>query len=123
VERRERRWRATPPPNPPIPPRRCAGLASETLRITRSILLGRVASATQRGDDQTLVTLTREVHRNIDQWARLAGAYAPTTQQVDVTVSTSPQEIIAETERRLLALAAERQQQLPGNIIEGEVIA
>ncbi len=97
--------------------------ASETLRITRSILLGRVASATQRGDDQTLVTLAREVHRNLDQWARLAGAYAPTTQQVDVTVSTSPQEIIAETERRLLTLAAERQQQqLPANIIEGEVI-
>ncbi|MCA2356763.1 hypothetical protein [Mycobacterium intracellulare] len=81
----------------------------------------RFAAAYRSGDDDTLVTLNREIARNEAELAKLTGMYAP--QQVDVTVSASPQEIIAETERRLLALAAERQQSLPGNIIEGEVIA
>ncbi len=81
----------------------------------------RFAAAYRSGDDDTLVTLNREIARNEAELAKLAGMYAP--EQIDVTVSRSPQEIIAETERRLLALAAERQQQLPGNIIEGEVIA
>jgi hypothetical protein len=58
------RYASTEPADTAVEVRRSA---SEMLRITRSILLGRVASATHRGDDQTLVTLTREVHRNIDQ--------------------------------------------------------
>jgi hypothetical protein len=81
----------------------------------------RFAAAYRGGDDDTLVTLNREIARNEAELAKLAGLYAP--EQIDVKVSASPQEIIADTERRLLALAAERQQQLPANIIEGEVIA
>ncbi|WP_240760991.1 hypothetical protein [Mycolicibacterium sp. CR10] len=97
--------------------------ASDTLRIVRSILVGRFADASTSGDDQTLVSISRELHRNLDQWSKLVGAYAPTTQDVNVRVEQTPAAIIAETERRLLALAAERQPSLPGNIIEGEVIA
>lgn len=98
--------------------------ASETLRITRSILLGRLADATKRGDDQALVSLSREVHRNIDQWSKLIGAYAPTTQDVNVRVEQSPAAIIDRMETELLALVAQRQPPIPvgGNVIEGEVV-
>lgn len=54
---------------------------------------------------------------------QLLGLAIPVAQHVDVTVSTDPTEIIAETTRRLLLADAERQHQLPANIIEGEVIA
>ena len=89
------------------------------------MLFGRhLAAAAQRGDDDTPWRgWPRRSGQRSPNAAKLVGAYAPQRTEVDVTVSTSPQEIIAETERRLLALAAERQQQLPANVIEGEVIA
>lgn len=84
--------------------------AAETLRITRSILLGRVAFATQRGDDDTLVKLSREVHRNLAQLAQLVGANAPVRSEVEVAVTSSPTSIVDQAERQLLGT------------IEGEVV-
>lgn len=84
--------------------------AAETLRITRSILLGRVADATQRGDDDTLVKLSREVHRNLAQLAQLVGANAPARSEIELAVKSSPTSIVDQAERQLLAT------------IDGEVI-
>ncbi|WP_373202355.1 hypothetical protein [Mycobacterium marinum] len=83
----------------------------------------RYLTALQSGDDDTALRYAKEIRSTVAERAKLVGAYAPQRAEVDVTVSASPQEIIADTERRLLALAAERQQQLPANVIEGEVIA
>lgn len=95
--------------------------AAEILRITRSVLLGRFAAATENGKDDTLVMLSREVHRNIDQWTKLHGANAPTATQVDLNINTDPAAIIADTEQRLLAAAQQRGIQT-GNTIDAEVI-
>lgn len=98
--------------------------ADETLRITQSVLFGRLAAATQRGDDETLTRVAKEIRATVAERSKLAGAYAPQRTEVDVTVTTDPSAIIARAEADLLALVAERQQhQLPATpILEAEVI-
>ncbi len=76
--------------------------ALESLRITSSILFARFADAATRQDDAAVVALNGALHRNRDQVAKFLGLYAPA--QVDVTVSTSPAEILDRAEAELLAL-------------------
>lgn len=98
--------------------------ADETLRITQSVLFGRLAAATQRGDDDTLTKVAKEIRATVAERSKLAGAYAPQRTEVDVNVTTDPTAIIARAEADLLALVAERQQhQLTATpILEAEVI-
>lgn len=84
--------------------------AGETLRITRSVLMGRFADASRRGDDDTLVKLAREVHRNLSQWAQLTGANSPERHQVEAVVTTTTADVLNELEQKLL------------NTIDGEVV-
>lgn len=82
--------------------------ASETLRITRSVLLGRFADASRRGDD-TLVKLSREVHRNLSQWAQLTGANSPERHEVAAVVATTTTDLLDQLEAKF------------SNVIDGEV--
>ncbi|STZ60802.1 Uncharacterised protein [Mycolicibacterium tokaiense] len=108
---------------PPETPGQARARADESLRITQSVLFGRLAAATQSGDDETLTKLAKEIRATVAERSKLAGAYAPQRTEVDVTVSGDPTAIIANAERELLALIAERQQSLPAApILEAEVI-
>lgn len=109
--------------NPPATVDHARATADESLRITQSVLFGRMAAATHRGDDETLTKLAKEIRATVAERSKLAGAYAPQRTEVDVTVSGDPTAIIANAERELLALIAERQQSLPAApILEAEVI-
>ncbi len=92
--------------------------ASETLRIVRSVLVGRFAEAARSRDDETLVKLSREVHRNLGQWATLVGANAPERHEHDVQVTQTASAILDRAEADLLALAQTR----PAPIIDAEVM-
>ena len=97
----------------------------EELRIRRAVLHERFHAARARHDDDTLLSLNRELDRISTRRARLLGLDAPERQQVDVNVSTDPSAIIAEARDRMLAALAEREQrQLPTAppILEAEVI-
>ncbi|WAC55170.1 hypothetical protein [Gordonia sp. SL306] len=84
--------------------------AGETLRITRSVLMGRFADASRRGDDDMLVKLSREVHRNLSQWAQLTGANSPERHQVEAVVATTTTDLLDQLEAKF------------GNVIDGEVL-
>lgn len=62
----------------------------------------RFAAAYKVGDDDTLVTLNREIVRNEAELAKLGGFYEPET--VNVNVTQTPAAIIAEARERLLAV-------------------
>jgi hypothetical protein len=64
-----------------------------------------------------LVSLSREVHKDVDQWAKLVGAYAPI--EHDVNVRQSATAVIDRAEAELLALA---QRQPQSEIIDAEVV-
>jgi hypothetical protein len=69
---------------------------------TRSrAMTARFTAAFTAGDDDTLVTLNREIARNEVELAKLAGMYAP--EQLNVNVTQTPAAIIAEARDRLLA--------------------
>lgn len=93
------------------------GIETRTRALTQ-----RFAAAYKAGDDDTLVTLNREIVRNEAELAKLGGLYEP--ERVDVNVTTDPAALIAQTRDRLLAVLAEREQrQLPVTpIIEAEVV-
>ena len=82
----------------------------------------RFAAALKANDDDTLITLNREIIRNEAELAKLGGLYEPET--VNVNVTQTPAAIIDRMEAELLALAAQRapQHQLPGNVIDAEVL-
>lgn len=97
--------------------------ADESLRITQSVLFGRMAAAAQRGDDDMIARMAKEIRATVSERSKLVGAYAPQRTEVDVNVSSNPTAIIADAERQLLALINERQQTLPAApILEAEVI-
>lgn len=79
--------------------------AAESLRVVRSVLFGRFAAAARREDDQTLAALSREIHRNVGEAAKLGGLYAPVKHDVDVRVEQSATAIVDRAEQELLALA------------------
>lgn len=62
----------------------------------------RFAAAFRWGDDDTLVTLNREIVRNEAELAKLGGLYEPET--LNVNVAQTPAAIIAEARERLLAV-------------------
>lgn len=62
----------------------------------------RFAAAFRGGNDDTLVTLNREIARNEAELAKLAGLYAP--EQIDINVTQTSTQIIAEARERLLAV-------------------
>ncbi|MEC4858341.1 hypothetical protein [Mycobacteroides chelonae] len=84
----------------------------------------RFAVAFKDCDDDTMISLNREIVRNEVELAKLSGLYEP--EAVNVTVTATPTAIIAEARDRLLAVLAEREQHQPaaisGGVIEGEVI-
>lgn len=84
----------------------------------------RFAVAFKDGDDDTMISLNREIVRNEAELAKLGGLYEP--EAVNVNVTATPAAIIAEARDRLLAVLAEREQHRPaaisGGVIEGEVI-
>jgi hypothetical protein len=90
--------RATPAASPDVVRRS----ATETLRLLRSMLFDRVVVAKAAGDDDTLIALHRELTRNLSETAKLHGAYA--AQQIDVNVTQTPSELIAEAREKLLAV-------------------
>lgn len=81
--------------------RRCA---NEGLRITMSVLFETLTEARKDDDHQTVISAARAITDTIDKVARLGGLHVPVAAQVDVTVSASPQQIIAEARERLMAV-------------------
>lgn len=86
---------------PPASPEAARRSSLEALRVCRSVLFERFADAKRSGDDGTLIGLHRELARNISESAKLAGAYSPTV--IDVNVTQTVTELIADTRARLLA--------------------
>jgi hypothetical protein len=108
---------------PPETPTHARAKADETLRITQSVLFGRLAAAAQRGDDDVLARMAKEIRATVAERSKLVGAYSPQRTEVDVNLSADPSAIIADAERQLLALITERQQSLPAApILDAEVV-
>lgn len=82
----------------------------------------RYLNALKTGDDEMALSYSRELRGIITERAKLAGAYAPERQQVDVNVNHDATAIIDRMESELLALVAQRapQNQLAANIIDVE---
>jgi hypothetical protein len=78
--------------------------ATEGLRIVRAVLFEQFAEAKQRGDNDDLVMLARELRSNISENTKLNGAYAPQRTEFDVTVRQSATAIINEARERLLSV-------------------
>ena len=97
-----------------------------TLKLIQHIDFGRLTEALRNNDDDRILAYSKEIRATVAERSKLAGAYAPQRTQVDVTVSTDPSAIIAESRERLLAALAEREQrQLPtiaAPILEAEVV-
>lgn len=77
--------------------------STESLRVLRSTLFGRMAAASQRGDDQTLVSISKELRNLVAEHSKLNGLYAPVRQEVDVRVSQTPEAILERAQTELLA--------------------
>lgn len=77
--------------------------------------------ARKRHDDDTLVTLNRELDRISTRRARLLGLDAPERADVNVNVSTDPTALLDKLEAVMLERDDQRQRQLPA-IIDAEVI-
>jgi hypothetical protein len=88
------------------------------LRLVKSMLFEELASAKSRHDTSAIVALSRELRSNADQVARLDGLHAPQRLAVDVTVSQSPSQIIAEAQERLLAVIDAEVIELPREIAQ-----
>jgi hypothetical protein len=95
--------------------------ATESLRIVQSVLFERFADAKQRGDDETLAMLARELRNNVGEVAKLRGLYAPARSEVEINIHQTATAILDRAESELLALTAERQRQIP--VLDAEVIA
>lgn len=81
----------------------------------------RYLNALQGNDDDTAVKYAKELRGIVTERAKLSGAYAPLTQQVDVNVTTTATAVIDRMESELLALAAQLQPQaLPANVIDAD---
>lgn len=65
-------------------------------------LTQRFVAAFKRQDDDTLIDLNRELIRNEAELAKLGGLYEPET--INVNVTQTPADIIADARRRLLAV-------------------
>lgn len=75
--------------------------AAEGLRVMRATLFEQFADAKQRGDNDDLTLLARELRNNISEDAKLHGAHAPARSQVDVNIRQSATAIIADARQRL----------------------
>jgi len=62
----------------------------------------RFVRAFSSGDDDTLVTLNREILRNEAELAKIGGLYEP--EVLNINVTQTPTQIIAEARERLLAV-------------------
>jgi hypothetical protein len=84
----------------------------------------RYLNALGEGDDDTAIRYSKELRGIVTERAKLAGAYAPERQQVDVNVTTDATAIIDRMETELLALVAQRAPQTAiasGTIIDAEI--
>jgi hypothetical protein len=113
------RFEAKNPPESVEAARRREG---EALRIIKATLFERFADAKQRGDNDAMILLSKELRNTSDAIARLNGLNLPVAQQVDVNVHHSATSIIDRMEGELLALAARQTQPAQLTVIEGEVI-
>ncbi|MFP2991287.1 hypothetical protein [Mycobacterium intracellulare] len=77
--------------------------AAEGLRVMRAVLFEQFADAKQRGDNDDLVLLGKELRNNIAEDAKLNGAHAPVKSQVDINVRQDAVAIIADARSRLLS--------------------
>ncbi len=89
----------------------------------RAVLFERFADAKERGDDDDLIALAKEIRANTAETVKLHGAYVPVRTEVDLSVTTSAAEAVNRLEQELLAIAAQRRQHPVPQIIEGEVIS
>lgn len=96
--------------------------ATERLQISATILAERVFEARERGDDDRLTALLRELRNTTTEMAKLNGLHAPQAVSVDVNVHQSAAAIIDRMETDLLALAERRAGRADENVIEAEVI-
>ncbi|MDV3124674.1 hypothetical protein M1247_07095 [Mycobacterium sp. 21AC1] len=95
------------------------------LQIIQRNSFTRYLHAVQAGDDDNVLKYSKDIRDTVTERAKLAGAYAPQRQQVEVNVTHDAVAIIDRMEAELLALVAQRppqQQALPGNVIDAEVI-
>ena len=101
-------------------------VATEALRVQEAGLFGLFEAAVDSGDDDTAVTVSKELRSLVAERAKLDGVYAPKRSEVDVRIEHSATAIIDRMETELLALVSERPPQyaIPHKptIIEGEVI-
>ncbi|PVB44275.1 hypothetical protein [Mycobacteroides abscessus] len=98
---------------PPVGAEALRRQEAEELRIRRAALHERFADARKRKDDDTLVSLNRELDRVATRWSKLHGLDAPERQEVNVHVEQTPAAIIADARERLLAVVDAEVVELP----------
>jgi uncharacterized protein YegP (UPF0339 family) len=109
--------------NPPESVESARRSATETLRIVQAVLFEQFADAKQRGDNDDLSMLARELRNNVGEVAKLRGLYAPARSEVDVNIHQTATAILDRAESELLALTAQRQHPLSvPTVIDAEVI-
>jgi hypothetical protein len=94
----------------------------ESLRIIQATLFGRLAEATQRGDTDDMVALSRELRNTTAEVAKLVGAYAPAAVAVDVNVRQSASAILDRAEADLLELAQRQRNRAAVDVLDAEVV-
>ncbi|WKG01394.1 hypothetical protein [Mycolicibacterium sp. HK-90] len=72
------------------------------IELRTRALSQRFVRAFANGDDDTLVTLNREILRNEAELAKIGGLYEP--EVLNINVTQTPTQIIAEARERLLAV-------------------
>lgn len=80
----------------------------------------RYLTALESGDDETAIKYSKELRGIVTERAKMAGAYAPERQQVDVNVTTDPVALLDKLEQALLARDDQRQLQLQTTTIDVE---
>ena len=107
---------------PPETPKAARLKADEALRITQSILFGRLAVAVRDHDDDLVARYAKEIRSTVTERAKLVGAYAPAQAVVDVRVEQSVTAVIDRAEAELLALLPGQPHQAVLPILDAEVL-
>lgn len=96
--------------------------ADESYRLIKFRLVATMEQAAKQGDTSGTVAAAKAAADVVAKQVQLKGLAVPVTQRVDVQVEHSAAAILDRAERELLALAANRPRQLPGNVIDAEII-
>jgi AraC-like DNA-binding protein len=75
-----------------------------TLRLLQQRMFSGFLRVDQAHDDDAAIRYSKEIRSIVAERAKLHGTYAPQRAEVDVSVSTDPAALLAETRQRLMSV-------------------